>query len=304
VDSRHGYAALAGIALASGATLNQTIGRRVARPGALSPRAKWAAAGLGLVLFALVQVQGARRTAAGVQILMADLAQAEAQMKAILPQVTPDTRVFAYRFTLTAPYFAPAAAVWYAAPYLEGGDLAALQSFARLTPDFYVFDQDDGRLYNLMPELQAHRETVLLWREPAVAAELIREGEPPIPFAAYDLAVMPAPAADSPLAIAVASPPDSTAALTYQLAVPPGASLAFAISGIAGQTFRVRARPAGGAQQVLFEEALDESVAAGWQERLVPLTGLEGQDVQFTLEVVGAAESAVARWANPRLVLD
>jgi hypothetical protein len=304
VDSRHAFAALAGIALAVGGTLTQAIGERVARPGAFSPRTAWAAAAAGLLIFALVQAQGARRTAAGVEILMADLEQTEAQMKAILPQVTRDTKVFAHRFTLSAPYFAPAAAVWYAAPHLEGGDLAALQSYPRLTPDFYVFDQADGRLYDLMPEVRSHRETVLLWREPAVAAELIREGEPPLPFEAHDLAVMPGSAGESRFGIEVASPPGSTVSLTYRLDVPPGASLAFAISGVAGQTFRVRAQAADGAEAVVFEESLGGDSSEGWQEQLVTLTELGGQEVQFTLEVTGAAEPAVARWANPRLVLD
>jgi hypothetical protein len=89
---------------------------------------------------------------------------AEAQLKEILPQISEADHIFSYRFPIAPDFTRAVAQLWYDVPLSRpGGGLDHLRAYGRATRHFYLFDYEEGQVYNLMPELQAHDETIFLW---------------------------------------------------------------------------------------------------------------------------------------------
>ena len=131
-------------------------------------------------------------------------------------------------FSTRHRYFPRTAAVWYEGIEIPGGTLGELRRREALSPSDYVFDQTSAdRLYLLMPELQAHRRTVLVWRGPPAAAETRNAaGTSPLAADRFVADALAGPAGAVRLALQVEGLPGESAALGYDLRVPSGADLA------------------------------------------------------------------------------
>jgi hypothetical protein len=240
--------------------------------------------------------------------LAQSVSKAEAQMKAILPEVTDDTSVFATRFVLSAPYLMPAASVWYDRPLLKGGDINALKGRGVLTPNDHVFDYANGSVYNLMPELQQHRRTYLLWRAPPVEEAVLLDGtRSPIPPETVFYETLVVDEQRGRLTTQVFPSPGEWLSLGYRIQVPQDASLEYATMGNPGQQFRVRLMREDGSMETLDQFVVPSGDQNAWREVAVPLTRHEGELVTIYFEASGAGgdlEDAPAYWGNPRLVVD
>ncbi len=236
---------------------------------------------------------------------------AEQQLKALLPTLNDETHVFANRFPITPQFFRAVSEVWYELDErlpLPVGGFAQLQLHGRATRNFYVFDYEAGRVFNLMPELQLSDETVFLWSNTprldvvdqagqvvAMATTTAETGFAVVEAGgAYRFAVKAAPLAET----------DGWLSLMYIVPqVPAGSDLRLAFrSDAPGATpFRVRLmRP--NAEPVTLAEGTftPEQV---WAEVAVPLTEFGGQSVVLRLETA-VSPPHIAYWANPRMTLD
>lgn len=308
LDGRHTYGAWFGVCLALGASTQSVyhyLGKETGHRR--SHRSVWAL--MVVVFIALVTVQSisVRNSHNGVLNLTRRVQQLEVQMKEMLPAVTTNTKVFANRFLLTAPYFSPTAAVWYERPDLSGGDLGVLKEYPTVTDDYYLFDYDEGGIYNLMPELQQHKETVLIWRKPPDKAQRIDEqGVVELEATDYELDIVAGPADNRRLAISVVPTANSWASLSYNITVPRDGRLAFAYLGQPGQIFRVRVELLGGQTMTVFESSVDADESNAWKEVVLPMTEFAGSPIQVSFELysdeTGVHEPGL--WSNPRLVID
>lgn len=307
-DSRHLYQAWAGLSLAVGATIGRVVGstgRSPVRRRLTSQPGRWVIAALALVI--VLQGTQVRRHHQRILGLTREVQSAELQMRSILPSISDDTRVFATRFILTPSYFVPVVAVWYDQPHLAGGDLDTLAEYARATSDFHVFDYDNRRLYELMPELQQHRSTVFIWRQPPAVAQLAREGQPTtLDPGEYELNAIIASNEDRRLAMAMPAYPGAWTTLAFDLERPSASRLAFSIHGRVGDIFRVGLEDRSGQLMTLFEQELTGGSAGRWQDVTLPLPDNATGQVRLFFDIRGAddAEEGTGYWADPRFVTD
>ena len=312
---RHFYNAAVGLAWAMGSGIDQVLGlwpaqkkRKGQRDTAVIVMGVISVAVTAVLLYHIVQV----RRAEGQWLARAQRDQAaEAQMKAILPTLTPETHVFANRFPITPQFFRAVTEVWYGQTErlpLPTGSFTQLQEVRLATRDFYVFDYENGRLYNLMPELQTSDGTVFLWSSTPRLDVVDGAG------AVSDLATEAAQASFAVVKtnemqrFAVQVTPtqetDGWLSLMYVLSeVPAGGDLRLAFrSNAAGETpYRVRLiRP--NAEPVILAEGVftPEQV---WADVVAPLAAYGGQSVVVRLETAVSPPST-AYWANPRLTID
>ena len=96
-------------------------------------------------------------------------AAAREQLATLFPTISPENHFFSVRFPI-APHLRAAwcsfgtTCRWNA----PGGSFGLIYALpARATRDFVVLDYANGQIYNLMPELQEHDETIFLWAEPS-----------------------------------------------------------------------------------------------------------------------------------------
>lgn len=303
-DSRHLYQAWAGLSLAAGATIGRVVGS-TGRSRLTSQPRKWVIVALLLVI--VLQGTQVRRLHRRILGLTQEVHAAELQMRSILPTIADDTRVFATRFILTPSYFVPVVAVWYDQPHLAGGDLDTLAEYARATSAFHVFDYENGRLYELMPELQRHRSSVFIWRQPPSVAQLAREGQTTsLDADEYELNAIIASNDDRRLAMAMPAHPGAWTNLAFDLERPSTSRLAFSILGRPGDVFRVRLQDGTGQMTTLFEQEWSPEDASRWQDVILPLPDNATGLVQLFFDIRGAdnAETGTSYWADPRFVTD
>jgi hypothetical protein len=229
------------------------------------------------------------------------------QLMANLPEITGSTRLFANRFLLTAPYFTPTAAVWYGRPELSGGTLESLKEYEEVTPNFYLFDYEDGSLYNLLPELQEHRRTMLLWRQPPVSMYRLYENgdkeliDPKI----VELDIVTGPPHDRRLGIQVPSKAQAWTSIVYEIWVPPNGRLAAAILPQENQRYRIIANDPEGNQTVIYEWAGEQNSGSEWIGIEVPLYGFAGEFLKLSFDFRGSqGNQDPGYWSNPRIVVD
>lgn len=230
------------------------------------------------------------------------------QMKQLLPTVTESTHIFAYRFPITPNFLHAVSEIWYDRKIADfGGPLDALEQYGQADPTYYVFDYADGRLYNLMPELQKSRETHFIWHVPPVAT--IRQSEefvrgtqafvdggtvfsqklverisdpPPVTIAG--------PATDRRIAVtAVGAPTLNWSALAYTVTVPLNSQLEFGIlqstptpASEQPQIFRVWLIPKEGAPILLHSTT---NPSENWQDVTIPMQAYSDQTVELRFEV-------------------
>lgn len=277
---RHLYSAWAGLLLAVGGGLMDKPLGRVFRPGLIIPL---------LTLWLAWQLVLVNRADAVWLANAQQEAQVEQQMKALLPAVTPETAIFANRFVISPTYIRAVAAVWYDQVGLGGGSFTILRNSPEAGRHDFVFDYEDGQLFNLMPELQDHDKTIFLWRFPATAT-LQRPDGTFSPLPDYQTETVVGPAGAKRFAIATPIRSDGLVSLDYLATVPVGSQLALALWG-AGQA------------QIEAETVLVGSGRDNWQDFTIDLTPYWGQQVTIRLQVP-AGEQGHSYWANPRFVID
>lgn len=231
-------------------------------------------------------------------------ADAARQMKEIIP-AGQNAHVFAYRFAIRPEYLPSFAEVWYGREMPEpAGSLDELQRHGRATNDFYLLDYENGRVYNLMPELQAHDQTIFLWSQaPRVEsvgqrAEIITSNSP----AGINVTVT-GPPADRRLALPVQPPErDQWLSLAYVVTIPEQSQLRLGLRSSGRLAFRVRLLPLAGPPEVLYEVTREPSQGK-WTEVTIPMATYGGQPVVLRLETAGQSD-AWGYWANPRFVIE
>lgn len=324
---RHIYNASIGLVLAIGAAMDALIRRYGARTRPLrwpvrtviKPVKVAIAMVITAVLLAHIYVVGLTQA-----VWLADTNEekaAEQQMKQLLPAVSEQTHVFAYRFPITPSFLPAVTEIWYDQPIAAlGGSFGLLEQHGRADPSFYVFDYDpeQKRLYNLMPELQAYDETIFLWSQ-TPRAEILSGTVPisetnPLPY--RDIAIA-GPPPDWRAAIPVQPPADGQwLSLVYVTTIPDHSVLQFALHkdfgnlpGEDGLVFRVRAQRPSGETDTLFETFItaDEPGGEGsWLDVTIPLAAYWNEAVILRLETAAGADRQHDNgyWANPRIVID
>ena len=289
---RHIYNAGIGLALALGATIDQIleigdwrleIGKR--RFNIQSPISNL------LIALAILLVMGGHIYQ--VRLVQADwLANvreeesARQQLREIIPTLTPENHIFAVRFPIAPRFMRSVAQVWYDLPLERpGGSLEHLRAAKEADPGYYVLDYADGRVYNLMPDLQDYDRTIFLWARNTT----------PIPT------VVSAPNGRQ-LALKLTPSPGQWQSLKYTRQIPQNSALKTAVLLQPGLTYRVRIQGDFEPPQTV-DEVTAVSNQAAWEEILVSLEPYWGKTITISLEAM-SADDIPAYWGNPRLVVD
>ena len=225
----------------------------------------------------------------------------EAQMKRLIPAVSPETQIFAHRFVLLPSFTPYAAAVWYAEPGISGGSMFAMQGESTVTPSTYLLDYADGQLINLLPGLQHHHETTLLWEAPQATLSIRPQSEGN--SGSYTLEQVAGPAHDRRVAVRVRPPSQGWLSLIYDVAAARGTHLATDVLGVPGVTFRVLLVHENGSQLVAFSDSTSVQEAGIWRPLMIPLEFAGERASSLRLEVRGQPDSH-GYWSVPRLVQD
>ena len=284
LGGRHLYGAWAGVALALGMVAQVLLERwkkgRARGQRSQGRRGRRRAGVPALILSGLLaawligHVYFAREAEASWLAHAEEVAAVEVQMKAMIPELTPATAVYANTFVLK-PAFAPyAVAVWYGKTEVEGGSLNRLREAGAVGPETYLFDYERERLRDVLPGLHDYGATYLLW--PAGTAPQIG-----------------GPAGAERLTTATAGQGWQTIAVT--VTVPAGAGFYTAYYGPSSGRYRIRAL-AGGTDSLLAVGTAEETTA-GWQEIALSLPRYWSKETTFLLESQGGGV-----WAQPRLV--
>jgi len=237
-----------------------------------------------------------------------------AQVLAAYPNVQPDTHFFAYNLPPVPDYIQSMASVWYETKLdALGGDWTRLLRYGRATEQFYLLNVEDGQLENILPELQAYKETIFIW-DPNPLMEVIAHDSTTQPAdpGAYALGQIVGPPGERRLGMFMHPPaPDiGWISATYPVTIPEGSALAFGIykawadvEGEDGITFRINFFPDNGGEVVLFQESI-ESPEATWRQHVVDVSGFAGQTgrMQFQVSANGNILNDHGFWNVPRFV--
>ena len=312
---RHFYNAAIGLAWAIGAGIDQILARwpvgkkrKGKRDTAVFVKYGVAVVVTAVLLYHTVQI----RQTAGRWLERAQRDQlAEQQMKAILPALTPETHVFANRFPITPQFFRAVTEVWYGQSRRlppPVGSFTQLQEAGRATRDYYLFDYDDGRVYNLMPELQRSDETVFLWNSDPRLDVVDDDGkvlEPATEKAAASFAIITTNGAPRfAVQTAPTAEPGGWLSLLYvvpQVLAGSDLRLAFHTDADGETPFRVRLVRPDEPPITLAEGVFTPE--QGWAEVVAPLTEFGGESVEIGLETA-VSPPHTAYWANPRMTVD
>lgn len=225
----------------------------------------------------------------------AEIAGVEAQMKTLLPNASPETRIYAHRFALQPSFTPYVAAVWYQEPGISGGSLQRLLQQPSLTAETYLFDYADGRLYNLWPELQQYERTIPLWQPDNIA---LREVDTPGARGSYLPAQVAGPTGEERLALELQPPPEGWLVLTYETTAPKNSALMVELLGVVGSTFRLSL--SNRSRDVVI--TIDEEASGAWQSVTIPLAGQ--QDASMRLQLQASSPQGEAVYISvPRFVI-
>ncbi|MEZ4590442.1 MAG: glycosyltransferase family 39 protein [Chloroflexota bacterium] len=317
---RHIYQGGLGLVLAIGATFEMFLAfnfspQRAQRARRPSQKAQQTRQSQRLVLGMLVlgvtavSLHHINRTRLSQQQWLDDVleeAEAREQLADLFPTISPDNHFFALRFPIAPQFTRTVVQLWYDTPLERpGGDLPQLRTADPVTRAFVVLDYDKGQVYNLMPELQAHDETIFLWAQPTQQVwldEFDTEIVNPNPEAQ-----LPIVTAENGRFLSLKLIPANGRWLSnkVQLEIPPNSVLETAVLPQPGVRYRLRLLTSSGQEQILFEYTGEEEVLQ-WQPVSVPLAAYANSSVTLRFEVMGEdlPEGSGAFWANPRLGID
>ncbi len=232
-------------------------------------------------------------------------AVARQQLKAMFPTISPDDHFFAVRFPIAPQFTRSVVQLWYDTPLERpGGGLDHLRAVNEADRTFVVLDYANGQVYNLMPELQQHDQTIFLWAKPLVQFWLEADGqETAVPQPETTLPVVEA---QNGRQLAVKMTPENGRWLVYSttVVVPENSMLQTAVLPQPGLRYRLRLIPLSGDVVTLFDSATGE--ANNWQPVELPLEMYGETAVTLRFEVMGenATADVVGYWGNPRLAVD
>jgi hypothetical protein len=238
---------------------------------------------------------------------MANVTEEEAiipTLRQIMPDINPDTHVYAHRFPITPNFLRSFVYVWYGVmPTHPGGTLDMLLEHGEAAQGDYVFDYVDGELYNLMPELQAHQKTILLLAQEARLTVLPLHDEP------ISLSKLPNVPIVTNLRLAQPmTPPDTESWLSHQLITPiPGNStLEFGILQHAELRYRVQLTNSANESFLLFDSQMVAQTTDGWLDISLPLQAYWEQPIILSFEVMSKdiISQPTGYYANPRFTID
>ena len=230
---------------------------------------------------------------------------AQQQLKALFPAISPDDHFFSVRFPIAPQFTRDVVQLWYDTPLERpGGGLDQLRATGQADRSFVVLDYADGQLYNLMPELQAHDETIFLWAKPLVQEWISEDGaETAVP---QPQTTIPIVDAQNGSQLAIKMTPENGRWLSYSttLTLPENSALQTAVLPQPGLRYRLRLIPAVGSEVILFDS--DSGEAKNWQPLEIPLEvyGETAVTIRFEVLAENAAEDMVGYWGNPRLAVD
>ncbi len=305
---RHFYQASCGLVLAIGASIDQL--REMDTPHVKLGRKRVSLVMAGVVgLIAAVLVSHISNTL-GTQQKWLERTQIDKsvreQMHVFLPELNEDMRVFANRFSITPTFFRSVMAVWYELDKpipLPTGSFTQLQNHGRATDDFYVFDYEDGTLYNLMPELQDTAETIFLWSQESRLDVVNDNGdvlEIETDRGKHDFAVLGEEQRRFAVSLAPVEVVDGWLSLTYVVPeVPVDSRLRLAVrtNAASGTPARVRLDPVPGDAFTIF----DGTATNDWLEISERMAEFAGETVVVRLETA-VPPGGTVYWANPRFV--
>ena len=289
---RHLYNGHIGLALAVGATASQLLTSKQA----LSWQRRWPDLyryGPPLLLAAFLLFHGItlkQRQDRWLSLVETDQ-QAEASLKAIVPELTSRTRIFVHRFVLDSSYLEGILKAWYDQPELRGfsGQLRDLPQWGWLPDSIHLLDYANWEIVNLMPELQGDGRYLLLWAG----------GPQPL--------TVTGPADDQRLAVIPRLPDESQQwqPLTYRLSLDGRNTLLHVAAGygFAGEMaaptwYRIRLTTNG--ESHILHEAL--ALPNQWYSHTFPLDAYPPGEMAISLEIAYAQERpSTFYWANPHL---
>ena len=308
---RHFYQAAFGIALALGGSLDQLL----ALDSPPVKVGKWRVSLMTSVLVGVVTGTLLYHTASTRTTQQAWLARAQedqsakTQMQAILPEIGPDTRVFANRFPITPQFMRSVTEIWYelgqSVP-MPSGSFTQLQLHGKATPDYYVFDYENGKVMNLMPELQQADETVFIWSQEPRLDIVAGDGETLETATNAGEQGFAVVGTEENRRFAVKLAPsaliDGWLSLVYEIPTVPVNSylrLSMRTDVVPGTPVRVRLDLASGESVTIFEG----TTTGEWLELTKPMAEYAGQTVRVRLETA-VAPGGTVYWGNPRFVVD
>jgi hypothetical protein len=239
-----------------------------------------------------------------------------AQIKQLVPEIDEHTHFFAYDMPPVTDYIQSMAAVWYDTRLnSRGGAWKRLMTSGFANPNDWLFNYEDGLVYNAMPELQDHEETIFIWQEnPAAEITHLDGTSLPLNTGDYELNQIIGPPGQKRFGFFVhpPAPGDGWSSLTYTTTVPYNSDLIFGmrkewgqVNGEDGMTFRVNIVDNADGQHTIYQTSLD-TITEIWTEPSLPMDDFWGQTVllQFQVHANGNLLHDHGYWANPRFVVD
>lgn len=231
-------------------------------------------------------------------------ALARQQLTELFPGISPQNHFFAVRFPIAPEFIRSVVQLWYQTPLEHpGGSLEVLQELGQADRTFVVLDYAEGQVYNLMPELQQHDETIFLWAKPFSQFWLEADGqETAVPQPKLTIPIVAAQNG-SQLAIKMTPPNGRWLSYSTTFTVPENSELQTAVLHRPGIHYRLRLILLNGKTVTLF--ASNTGTAQTWDSVKISLEAYEAMPVTLRFEVLGnnAAKNASAYWGNPRLTL-
>ncbi len=316
---RHIYQAMIGLVLAIGASLDPVLRenfltqRTQSGPGkkektVRSPRRLRFTKIAVLLAVTAVALYHLNQTRITQQLWLNNVIEeaiARQQLADLFPTISPDNHFFAVRFPIAPQFTRSVIQLWYSTPLERpGGSLDHLRAAGQADPTFVVLDYADGQVYNLMPELQEHDQTIFLWAKPLVQ-EWIEDGvATAVPQPETTLPIVEAPNGRQ---LAVKMTPENGRWLSYSttVAVPENSMLQTAVLPQPGLRYRLRLRTFNGDEVTLFDTASEESEK--WEAVTIPLDSYAGTAVTIFFQVwteKTVENETSGYWANPRLIVN
>ncbi|HSM56688.1 MAG TPA: hypothetical protein VK879_11085 [Candidatus Sulfomarinibacteraceae bacterium] len=294
---RHLYSSWAALSLALGVPAANFVAARPAGR-AREHRLRLALTGIALVLaLNSLLIGSAQRTWQQRTVEVAGVAR---QMRQLLPQAPAQAQMFAHRFVLQPGFVAAAAAVWYEQPQISGGSLQRLKEQGYATPTTYLWDYEDGRLYNAIPDFQNHPLTIPLWQP--TDTSIIGSSGDPSDTGAYTLHSAVGPPGERRLGVVVRPPETGWLSLAYEESVPENGVFIVDVWASAGAAIRLRIDGASGQTETIATLLITEEDARRWQSLATSLPAYSGKPVTVHVDVQSPSRDDVSL-SVPRFVV-
>ena len=311
---RHIYQGMIGLVLAVGASFEEILPQRKRRTRRKkektqhplrSPRFIKIAALFVMTAVSLHHLNQTKITQRQWLDNVTEEAAAREQLAELFPTISPNNHFFSVRFPVAPQFTRSVVQLWYDTPLERpGGSLDHLRAVDRATRDFVVLDYADGQVYNLMPKLQQHDETIFLWAQPSRQVWLEENGsETAVDNPDNTLPIVQAPNGNQ---LSLKMTPENGRWLSHSIitTIPENSELHTVILTQANLRYRLRLVTTDGEEAILLDSSGGEG--QNWQLIAIPLEAHAGTAVTLRFEVLGegVADDVSGYWGNPRLAVD